>query len=94
MRRAVLLLVVHLVAAGVPAPARAAGETSALIYIQVQNGSVGSEANNGLRFWSDEGDSGNSAPELDMQTIPEPATLGLIAVMGGAILFIRRRFMI
>ena len=70
---------------------RAAGETSALIYIQVQNGTPGSEANTGVRFYSDDS---AFAPELVMQTIPEPATLGLVAVMGGAALFIRRRFMI
>jgi hypothetical protein len=32
--------------------------------------------------------------DFSIQAIPEPATLGLIAVFGGGILFIRRRFMI
>jgi hypothetical protein len=31
---------------------------------------------------------------MRLNVVPEPATLGLVAVMGGAILFIRRRFMI
>ncbi|MDF7822604.1 PEP-CTERM sorting domain-containing protein [Pontiellaceae bacterium B12227] len=31
---------------------------------------------------------------LRVEAIPEPATLGMIAAMGGALLFIRRRFMI
>jgi hypothetical protein len=31
--------------------------------------------------------------EVSFEVIPEPATLGLVAVMGGGILFIRRRFM-
>lgn len=31
---------------------------------------------------------------LSITTIPEPATLGLIAVFGGGVIFIRRRFMI
>ena len=32
--------------------------------------------------------------DLQFSTIPEPATLGLISAFGGAVLFIRRRFMI
>jgi hypothetical protein len=31
---------------------------------------------------------------ISMEAIPEPAALGLIAVFGGGILFVRRRFMI
>jgi hypothetical protein len=31
---------------------------------------------------------------VDITTIPEPATLGLVGAFGGAVLFIRRRFMI
>jgi hypothetical protein len=31
---------------------------------------------------------------FDLQAVPEPATLGLVAAFGGGILFIRRRFMI
>ncbi len=31
---------------------------------------------------------------MTFDTIPEPATLGLVAVFGGAVLFIRRRFML
>ena len=40
------------------------------------------------------GSHGGHANALSVQVIPEPATLGLIACFGGAILFIRRRFMI
>ena len=41
------------------------------------------------------GTSSGSAPTLTLTTaIPEPATLGLVATFAGAILFIRRRFMI
>ena len=32
--------------------------------------------------------------DITISQIPEPATLGLVAAMGGAILFVRRRFMI
>ncbi|MDF7809089.1 PEP-CTERM sorting domain-containing protein [Pontiellaceae bacterium B12219] len=31
---------------------------------------------------------------FDLQAVPEPATLGMVALFGGGILFIRRRFMI
>ena len=31
---------------------------------------------------------------VDVSTLPEPATLGLVGAFGGVILFIRRRFMI
>ncbi|MDF7824813.1 PEP-CTERM sorting domain-containing protein [Pontiellaceae bacterium B12227] len=37
---------------------------------------------------------GVSVDNFFVQTIPEPATLGLIAAFGGGILFIRRRFML
>lgn len=56
----------------------------------------GSSENYGFVLFVDELDSqgaGFSNPEL-VVTIPEPATLGLISVMGGALLFMRRRFMI
>lgn len=36
---------------------------------------------------------GANAPELILETIPEPATIGLVALFGGSILFIRRHFM-
>ena len=39
-------------------------------------------------------DGGWAMQALVVETIPEPATLGLVAAMGGAILFVRRRFMI
>ncbi len=32
--------------------------------------------------------------DLQFSTVPEPATIGLVAAFGGAVLFIRRRFMI
>ncbi|MDF7800151.1 PEP-CTERM sorting domain-containing protein [Pontiellaceae bacterium B1224] len=34
-----------------------------------------------------------STIQLDVQAVPEPATLGLVALFGGGVLFIRRRFM-
>ena len=37
---------------------------------------------------------GGSTPVLTIETIPEPATLGLVAGFAGAIIFIRRKFMI
>lgn len=37
---------------------------------------------------------GASLAGLSFEVIPEPATLGLVGVFGGAVLFIRRRFMI
>lgn len=39
------------------------------------------------------GDESTVFTDLDIVVIPEPATLGLVAAFGGAILFIRRRFM-
>lgn len=33
-----------------------------------------------------------SYEDFDIQVVPEPATFGLVAVMGGAMIFIRRRF--
>jgi len=36
--------------------------------------------------------SGANAPQLILETIPEPATLGLIMVCGGGLLFVRRMF--
>ena len=35
-----------------------------------------------------------ATPVLTIETIPEPATIGLVAAISGALLFIRRRFMI
>ncbi|WP_372797348.1 DNRLRE domain-containing protein [Pontiella sp.] len=64
----------------------------------VQDWYSGSLANNGLVFFMDgygaQG-AGFSNVELSINyTIPEPATLGLVAVFGGGVLFIRRRFML
>lgn len=42
----------------------------------------------------DDGSNGNSRLEgFDIEVIPEPATLGMVAAFGGAILFIRRKLM-
>jgi hypothetical protein len=37
--------------------------------------------------------SGDLVTSLSITTIPEPATLGMFAVFGGAVMFVRRRFM-
>ncbi len=55
--------------------------------------------NNGDRFgiaWNDEGNAVNRSrlETMDINVIPEPATLGLLAACGGGILFIRRCFII
>jgi len=52
-----------------------------------------------LRFTNSTGQTGNLhhsnvlLDDISVTAIPEPATLGMVAVMGGGILFIRRRLM-
>ena len=67
---------------------------------------VGSKSTNGLSYYQGEvlndyneidfvNEFDNTGFEIDnVSVIPEPAALGLLCGMGGAILFIRRRFMI
>ncbi len=43
---------------------------------------------------SSTGDTWTGLREVGFEAIPEPATLGMVAVFGGAILFIRRKLMI
>jgi len=50
-----------------------------------------------LRYNIETSAGGTSDPlvtSFSIQTIPEPATLGMVAVFGGGIMFIRRRFML
>lgn len=86
----------------------AAGETALGAWLQtLYTGSVPNQTYAFLRFNSDDaamvvgryltvdsGNAGSNQPALTITTIPEPATLGLVAGFAGAILFIRRRFMI
>lgn len=44
--------------------------------------------------WGESNSSRNVGALASFEAVPEPATLGLIATMGGSLLFIRRRFMI
>lgn len=47
-----------------------------------------------ITMTSDGGADHVNVAALTLQAIPEPATLGLVAAFGGAVLFIRRRFML
>jgi hypothetical protein len=43
-------------------------------------------------YQSDTGGAHARFDNFSLEVIPEPATLGMVAVLGGAILFIRKRF--
>lgn len=61
--------------------------------VQIQGTGAYTDTSRYLHFQSDEG---GVQPYLyvDYTVIPEPATLGLVGAFGGALLFIRRKFMI
>jgi len=44
--------------------------------------------------WTTDGGGGVYQTGFQVSTIPEPATLGMVAAFGGAVLFVRRRFQI
>ena len=52
------------------------------------------DASDYLTILTDSNDAYSSLSGLQISQIPEPATLGLIAVFGGCILFVRRLFML
>ena len=66
---------------------RSSGQSSALIYIQVQNLDPWKSGNDGVRFYSDDS---AYAPELVMSTIPEPGTVSLLVVSAIGLMAIRR----
>ena len=86
----------------------AAGETALGAWLQtLYTGSVPNQTYAFLRFNSDDaamvfgryltvysGNATSNQPALTITTIPEPATLGLVGAVAGAMLFIRRKFMI
>ena len=70
-------------------------------HVDVLSGVMGFDGNNrGLDFRLSADTTTGDAPvaflidDVLIETIPEPATLGLVAMVGGALLFIRKKFMI
>ena len=47
-----------------------------------------------MTFLDGNGDSGLWSDNVTFDVIPEPATLGLVCLMGGAVVWVRKRFMI
>ena len=69
-----------------------AGKAGEYVFLSLTPGAV--PANNS-RYFTIQSGNGGTAPALNITTaIPEPATLGLIGAVAGAMIFIRRRFMI
>ncbi len=47
----------------------------------------------GVLFYQDDAELGSTLDNVSLTVIPEPATLGLFAISGGALLFFRRKSM-
>lgn len=83
------------------AGAQNAGRTTGALTYTVQAGDIGKVLGFQLKFFdSSNNGSGEGSRNIYIDSIsysaaiPEPATLGLVAAFGGAVLFVRRRFMI